>query len=267
MGNQDGAARASAAPDTVDVVVVGAGFAGLYLLHRLRERGFSTVVVEAGSDVGGTWFWNRYPGLRCDIPTTDYSYSWDPDLEDEWEWSEKFATQPEILRYLQYVAEKHDLRRSIRFSTRVLGSTWVEERSTWTVRLDTGEDLRARYVVMATGVLSAPKDIDISGAETFAGDTFSTARWPEVPVDFTGRRVAVIGTGSSGIQVIPVITRQAAEVIVFQRTPAYSLPAHNGPRRPIARTSCGRTARPTEKPRAGPPAAFRSTLRDFERAS
>ncbi len=216
----------------VDVVVVGAGFAGLYLTHRLRQAGFSTVAVESGADVGGTWYWNRYPGARCDVPTTDYSFSFDPELEDEWTWSEKYATQPEILAYLRHVADKYDLRRDIRFSTRIAAATWDEAASRWQLRTDTGEELSCRYYVMASGCLSVPKAPDIDGAHRFAREVYFTSRWPHGGVDFTGKRVGLIGTGSSGIQSIPLIARQAAALTVFQRTPNFSIPAHNGPPSP-----------------------------------
>ncbi len=210
----------------VDVVVVGAGFAGMYQLYRLREAGFSTVVLEAADDVGGTWYWNRYPGARCDILTVDYSYSWDPELQQEWTWSERYATQPEILRYAQFVADKHDLRRDIRFGTRVEGAVWNDDR--WTIRTDTGDEFRAQHYVMATGCLSVPKVPDIEGTERFEGEVYFTSSWPHDGVDFTGKRVAVIGTGSSGIQSIPIIAEQADQLTVFQRTPNFSFPAHNG---------------------------------------
>ena len=217
-----------------DVVVVGAGFAGLYLLHRLRGAGFSAVGIEAGDDVGGTWYWNRYPGARCDIQSVDYSYSWDPELDEEWEWSERYATQPEILRYVNHVADKHDLRRDIRFETRVVSAVWDEGDATWTVNTARTDgsgaaSIRCRYYVMATGCLSVPKDLDIPGADDFTGEVYFTSRWPHDGVDFTGKRVGVIGTGSSGIQSIPIIASQASELTVFQRTPNFSIPAHNGP--------------------------------------
>ena len=215
-------------PD-VDVVVVGAGFAGLYLLHRLRGLGFSTKVFESAADVGGTWYWNRYPGARCDIISIDYSYSFDPDLETEWQWSEKYATQPEILRYFQHVTDKYDLRRDIEFSTRVETAAWDDETSLWRLRTDGGHEVSCRYYVMATGCLSVPKTLDLEGTDRFAGETYWTSRWPHEQIDFSGKRVAVIGTGSSGIQSIPVIAQQAAQLTVFQRTPNFSIPAHNGP--------------------------------------
>ena len=215
-------------PD-VDVVVVGAGFAGLYLLHRLRGLGFSTKVFESADDVGGTWYWNRYPGARCDILSIDYSYSFDPELESEWQWSERYATQPEILRYLQHVTEKHDLRRDIEFCTRIENAVWDDEASLWRLRTEQGKEVSCRFYVMATGCLSRPKDLDLEGVERFAGATYATSRWPHEGVDFSGMRVAVIGTGSSGIQSIPLIAEQASELTVFQRTPNFSIPAHNGP--------------------------------------
>ena len=212
-----------------DAVVVGAGIAGLYMLHRLRQQGMSAVVLESGDDVGGTWYWNRYPGARCDIPTTDYTYSFDPELEDAWTWSEKYATQPEILRYMQFVAERYDLRRDIRFSTRVEAATWDDAASLWRLRTSTGDDLTARWYVMATGCLSMPKTPDIEGAERFTGEVYNTSSWPHEGVDFTGKRVGVIGTGSSGIQSIPLIAAQASQLTVFQRTANFSVPAQNGP--------------------------------------
>ena len=225
--------HAATRPAEVDVVVVGAGFAGLYMLHRLRQLGFSTRVLEAADDVGGTWYWNRYPGARCDIPTTDYTYSFDPELESAWTWSEKYATQPEILRYLRFVAERYDLRRDIDFRTRVEAARWDAATERWHVRTATDEDIRCRYYVMATGCLSQPKDIDIAGTDRFAGEVYYTSRWPHHEVDFRGKRVAVIGTGSSGIQSIPLIAKQAAQLTVFQRTANF--PAGNGPVSPERR--------------------------------
>jgi cation diffusion facilitator CzcD-associated flavoprotein CzcO/acetyl esterase/lipase len=213
----------------VDAVVVGAGFSGLYALQRLRTLGFSVVVFDEAADVGGTWYWNRYPGARCDIPTTDYTFSFDPDLEDAWTWSEKYATQPEILAYLGFVADRYDLRRDIRFSTRVVAATWDEEANRWRLSTDGGDEIRCRFYIMATGCLSLPKTPDIEGAERFRGETYFTSKWPHQEVDFTSKRVAVIGTGSSGIQAIPLIAAQASSLTVFQRTPNFSVPAHNGP--------------------------------------
>jgi cation diffusion facilitator CzcD-associated flavoprotein CzcO/acetyl esterase/lipase len=213
----------------VDVVVVGAGFAGLYALYRLRVLGFSTKVIECAADVGGTWYWNRYPGARCDIESIDYSFSFDPELEAEWQWSERYATQPEILRYLGHVADKHDLRRDIQFSTRVEAATWDDAASLWHVRTDKGDEITCRFYIMATGCLSLPKAPDVAGVDRFTGESYYTGRWPHMSVSFEGKRVAVIGTGSSGVQSIPIIAEQAAELTVFQRTPNFSRPAHNGP--------------------------------------
>jgi cation diffusion facilitator CzcD-associated flavoprotein CzcO/acetyl esterase/lipase len=229
MADSNGAPTGAAGAPDVDVVVVGAGFAGLYMLHRLRGLGFTATVLESADDVGGTWYWNRYPGARCDIPTTDYTFGFDPELEAAWTWSEKYATQPEILRYLQFVAERYDLRRDIRFKTKVTEAAWDEAAGLWRVGTDSGSDLTCRYYVMATGCLSVPKDLDIPGADRFGGEVYFTSRWPHEGVDFTGKRVGVVGTGSSGIQSIPLIAEQAAELTVFQRTPNFSIPAHNGP--------------------------------------
>jgi cation diffusion facilitator CzcD-associated flavoprotein CzcO/acetyl esterase/lipase len=216
-------------PAEVDVVVVGAGFSGLYMLHRLRSLGFSTVVFDEAGDVGGTWFWNRYPGARCDIPTTDYAYSFDPQLERDWTWSEKYARQPEILAYLRHVADRYDLRRDIRFGTQITAAVWDEAGRRWRLRTDRGNEVSCRYYVMASGCLSLPKTPDIEGVDRYAGEIYLTGRWPHEPVDFTGKRVAVVGTGSSGIQCIPLIAAEAAQLTVFQRTPNFSVPAHNGP--------------------------------------
>ena len=214
-------------PD-VDVVVVGAGIAGLYLVYRLSRAGYRLRVFEAADDLGGTWYWNRYPGARVDVPSIDYMYSFDPDWQRDWQWSEKYARQPEILRYLNYVADKHDLRRHLTFSTRVRQAGWDDDASLWRVRTDRGDDVTARFVVMATGCLSVPKQTEIDGLERFTGEVYFTSRWPHDPVDFTGKRVAVIGTGSSGVQSIPIIAQEARQVVVFQRTPTFSIPAHNG---------------------------------------
>ncbi|OBF04949.1 steroid monooxygenase [Mycobacterium sp. ACS4054] len=215
-------------PD-VDVVVVGAGIAGLYLAYRLSRSGYRFRVLEAGDDLGGTWYWNRYPGARVDVPSVDYMYSFDPDWRRDWQWSEKYATQPEILRYLNHVADKHDLRRHITFSTRVQRASWDDDASLWRVSTGAGDQVTCRFVVMATGCLSAPKPPEVDGLERFAGDVYFTSNWPHELVDFRGKRVAVIGTGSSGVQSIPIIAQQARELVVFQRTPNFSIPARNGP--------------------------------------
>ena len=218
-----------------DVVVVGAGFAGLYLLHRLHQQGKRAIVLESADDVGGTWYWNRYPGARCDIATIDYTYSFDPELETAWTWSEKYATQPEILRYLQFITDRYDLRPDIRFNTKVDAAEWDDAVAQWRITTAAGDTLTAQYYVMATGCLSMPKDLDIEGADNFTGATYFTSRWPHEGVDFTGMRVGVIGTGSSGIQSIPLIAEEAAELTIFQRTPNFSSPAHNGAVDPVRR--------------------------------
>ncbi|WP_235677076.1 flavin-containing monooxygenase [Mycolicibacterium porcinum] len=213
----------------VDVVVVGAGFAGLYALHRLRGQGLSVRVFETAAGVGGVWYWNRYPGARCDVESVDYSYSFDPDLEQEWDWTEKYATQPEILAYLNHVADRFDLRRDISFETRVTDMVLDEKTLRWQVRTDRGDAVSARFCILAVGPLSNANIPDIEGLDSFAGQIYHTAHWPHEGVDFTGKRVGVIGTGSSGIQAIPCIAREAAQLYVFQRTPNYSVPAGNVP--------------------------------------
>ncbi len=212
----------------VDVVVVGAGFAGMYLLHRLRKLGLTARVFEAGSGVGGTWYWNRYPGARCDVESMQYSYAFSEELQQEWHWPELFSAQPDILAYANHVADRFDLKRDITFNTRVTSAHWNAGAATWTVGTDTGETVTARHVVMATGCLSSSRMPDIEGRESFKGRTFHTGQWPHEKVDFSGRTVAVIGTGSSAIQSIPVIAEEAGRVIVFQRTPNFSIPSRNG---------------------------------------
>jgi cation diffusion facilitator CzcD-associated flavoprotein CzcO len=219
----------SAARTQVDVVVVGAGFAGVYALHKLRSQGLAVRVFESAPSVGGTWYYNRYPGARCDVESVDYCYSFSDELQQEWTWTEKYATQGEILRYINWVVDKLDLRTAITFGTRVTGVVLDEANLRWTVTTDTGARVEARFVVMATGPLSAALTPQFPGLDSFAGAVFHTAYWPEEPVDFTGKRVAVIGTGSSGIQCIPIIAEQAEQLYVFQRTPNYSVPAGNRP--------------------------------------
>ena len=214
---------------SLDAVVVGAGFAGLYMLHRLRGLGLSARVFEAGDGVGGTWYWNRYPGARCDVESMDYSYSFSDELQQDWTWSERYSAQPEILAYVNHVADRFDLRRDIQLSTRVTSAVFDDTGGRWTVETDRGDHVSARFCIMATGCLSDAQVPDIPGRETFAGPWYHTGRWPHGGVDFTGQRVAVIGTGSSAIQSIPIIARQAKHLFVFQRTPNYSMPAHNAP--------------------------------------
>jgi cation diffusion facilitator CzcD-associated flavoprotein CzcO len=212
-----------------DAIVVGAGFAGLYMLHRLRRHGLRVVVLEAGSDVGGTWFWNRYPGARCDVESVDYSYSFDQDLEQEWVWSERYATQPEILRYIHHVADRFDLRKDIRTETLVTSAVFDEDSDTWLVTTAGGDTLRSRFTIMATGCLSVPSTPNFPGTDTFEGEVLHTGSWPHEAVSFGGKRVGVIGTGSSGTQLIPIAAEEADELFVFQRTPNFSVPANNAP--------------------------------------
>jgi len=212
----------------MDVLVVGAGFSGLYLLHKLRSSGFSVAVFEKADQLGGTWHWNRYPGARCDIPSLQYSYQFDEGLQQDWNWSEKYSAQPEILEYLNHVADRFDLRRDIEFNTEVISATFNEERSLWEVKTSTG-DVEAKFCVMATGCLSAPNTPDFEGLNDYKGQLLHTGKWPQTPVDFTDETVAIIGTGSSSIQSIPVIAEQAKHLFVFQRTANYSIPSNNGP--------------------------------------
>jgi cyclohexanone monooxygenase len=212
-----------------DVIVVGAGFAGVAMIHRLRQAGLSGLVIEAGSDVGGTWYWNSYPGARCDVRSLEYCFAFDDDLQAEWHWPERFAPQPEILRYIQHVADRFGLRPHIRCNTRVTAASYDQAARNWTVTTDQGDSLVAGAVVMATGCLSNARLPDIAGIEDFAGPIYHTGQWPQGGVDFTGQRVGVIGTGSSGIQAIPCIAEQARHLTVFQRTPHYSVPAVNVP--------------------------------------
>ena len=232
MNRSGSAFPRTAGDDSFDVAVVGAGFAGLYMLHRLRALGFSARVYEQADGVGGTWYWNRYPGARCDIESMQYSFQFDPALEQEWEWTERYATQPEILRYADHVADRYDLRRDIRFGARVAAAAFDERTGHWTLRTNTGERVRARYCVMATGCLSAPNTPRIEGLDAFAGARYHTGTWPHQPVGFRGRRVGIVGTGSSAIQAVPVIAEQAEHLYVFQRTPNYAVPAHNHPLAP-----------------------------------
>ena len=222
-------------PTDFDAVVVGAGFAGIYALYRLRALGLAVQGLEAAADVGGTWYWNRYPGARCDVESLSYSYSFSRQLESEWLWSDRYATQPEILRYLQHVVERFELRPLIRFGTRLAAARLDESAARWQLRTAAGDSLTARFLIMATGCLSEPRLPAIAGLDDFRGRILQTSRWPHEPVDFSGQRVAVIGTGSSGIQCIPLIAAQADHLTVFQRTPNFSVPAHNAPLDPLAR--------------------------------
>ena len=212
-----------------DAVVIGAGAAGLYALHRLRGLGFSVRVFEQGDGVGGTWYWNRYPGARCDVESWDYCYSFSEELEQEWDWSERYPTQAELERYFNHVADRFDLRRDIEFGTRVEQARFDEDRNRWIIRTSRGATVSAQYLVSAAGCLSEVNKPRIAGADTFAGEQHHTARWPAGGVDVTGKRVGVIGTGSSGVQVIPQLAQRAEHVFVFQRTAQYAVPAWNRP--------------------------------------
>jgi len=210
-----------------DAIIVGAGFAGLYMLHRLRESGRTARVYEATTDVGGTWYWNRYPGARCDAESLAYSFSFSRELEEEWSWTERYAPPPEILRYAQHVADRFDLKRDIRFERRVESAHYDEQGKAWKVTTDAGDEATAPFLIMATGCLSVPLVPDIPGLDDFAGRRFQASLWPHEGVDFSGERVGVIGTGSSAIQAIPLIAERAEQLTVFQRTPNFSVPAHN----------------------------------------
>ena len=208
----------------LDALVIGAGFSGLYTLHRLRQLGLRTRVLEMAENVGGTWLYNRYPGARCDIESIEYSYSFSEEIQQEWVWTETMPAQPEVEAYLNFVADRLDLRRDIQFGTKVVAMTFDERAADWTVRTEAGESLRAPLVVAATGILSAPLELDIPGMASFAGTSLFTSRWPKDGVDLAGRRVGVIGTGSTGVQLIPVVAQEAQQLYVFQRSPAYTLP-------------------------------------------
>ena len=212
-----------------DAVIVGTGFAGMYMLHRLRGMGFKARVYEAGTGVGGTWYWNRYPGARCDVESMQYSYQFSDELQQEWVWSERYAAQPEILRYANHVADRFDLRRDIQFSTRVHAAVFDETADCWVLEVGDDDQVTATHCIMATGCLSSANTPKFAGLDRFRGETYHTGHWPHEGVDFSGKRVGIIGTGSSAIQSIPMIARQAAHLYVFQRTPNYMIPAHNGP--------------------------------------
>ena len=212
-----------------DAVIVGAGFAGLYMLHKLRSLGRTACLFETGDGVGGTWHWNRYPGARCDVPSMEYSYQFDPELQQEWEWTERYASQGEILRYLEHVTDRYNLRADIRFNTRVGNARYDTSSNTWTVKTDQGDTVKARFFIMATGCLSARHTPNFEGIDDFAGVICHTGNWPKEGVEVTGKRVGVIGTGSSGIQVTPFLAKEAEHLFVLQRTPAYSVPSQNRP--------------------------------------
>jgi cation diffusion facilitator CzcD-associated flavoprotein CzcO len=221
------------APDAparpVDVLIVGAGFAGLYMLHLARQRGLQALVVEAAGGVGGTWYHNRYPGARVDIQSLEYSFGFDDALQQDWHWTERYAAQPELLAYANHVADRYALRDGILLNTRVAAAQWDEASSCWQARAQDGRRWTARYLVLATGPLSTPNQPDFPGLQDFQGQVLHTAAWPHEPVDLAGKRVGVIGTGSSGVQTIIALAPEVAQLTVFQRTPSYAVPAHNGP--------------------------------------
>ncbi len=261
----------SGAPERYDAVVVGAGFAGLYALHRLRGLGLKVRVFEAGKDIGGTWFWNRYPGARCDVESLEYSYSFSDNLQQEWEWPDRFAAQPDILRYIHHVAERFDLRRDIVLNAKVISASFDDATNRWIVRTEPGDLVSAKYCIMASGNLSLPRVPKFDGLDDFKGRWFHSGLWPEQDPDFSGRRVGVIGTGSSGIQIIPNIAKQASRLYVFQRTANFSVPAVNRPltaevsRRHKSRYSeWRRDARRTPFGIAGHPPPEKFALQDSE---
>ena len=212
-----------------DAVVIGGGLAGLYALHKLRGLGLSVRAYEAGDGVGGTWFWNRYPGARCDVESLEYSYSFDNDLQQEWAWPERYGNQGEILAYINHVADRFDLRRDVQLNTRIVSAEFGQDSGRWSLRTSTGDVIDATYCIMCCGNLSTPRVPSFKGLETFTGQWYHTGQWPKEPVDFTGKRVGVIGTGSSSVQMIPIIAKQARQLTVFQRTANFSLPARNTP--------------------------------------
>ena len=210
-----------------DVIVIGAGFGGMYAVHKFRELGHDVVGIEAGGDVGGVWYWNRYPGARCDLMSVDYSYGFSDEIQQAWTWSEQFAAQPEILAYANFVADRQDLRRSFRFDTRVASAIWDDDARLWRATTEAGAVLEAPFCIMSTGPLSIPKDPDIPGLDRFAGELYRAQKWPHHPVDYAGKRVGIIGTGSTGIQIVQEVGRAAGELFVFQRTPSWTLPMRN----------------------------------------
>jgi len=213
----------------LDVIVIGAGFGGMYALHRLREKGYRVRVLEAADGVGGTWYWNRYPGARCDVESMEYSYSFDNGLQQDWNWPERFSAQPDIEKYANHVADRLDLRKDIQFNTRIESAEFDKEQARWTIRSKNGDTFTSQYLVLAVGNLSLPRVPNFKGLDQFKGRWFHTGQWPKEQIDFTGRTVGVVGTGSSGIQLIPVVAKQAKHLYVFQRTANYSVPAINRP--------------------------------------
>ena len=242
-------------PIEFDAVIIGAGFAGMYMLHKLRQLGLTSRVFEKGSGVGGTWYWNRYPGARCDVESMQYSYQFSEELQQEWEWTEKYSPQPEILQYANHVADRFDLRPDIQFNTQVVSATFDEDNLSWEIQTDDGKRVRSTFCIMATGCLSSPNTPDFSGLDNFSGDIYHTGRWPHSAVNVSGSRVGIIGTGSSAIQCIPQLASEAAQLFVFQRTANYTIPARNAPLEPeeikaIKADYAGMRARAKTKPAA-----------------
>ena len=237
----------SSAKSDFDVIIVGGGLAGLYSIYRLRKQGLKVRAYEAGDGVGGTWFWNRYPGCRCDVESMEYSYSFDPELEQEWKWPERYGTQPAILEYIDHVAERHDLMRDVQLNTRIKAAVFSEKTQLWSVTTEHGQTVTAPACIMATGNLSTPRKPDFPGIDDFKGKWYHTGLWPKEGVDFTGLRVGVIGTGSSGVQSIPHIAEQAKQLTVFQRTANFSLPARNAPLDPVKEATHKREYRDRRK--------------------
>ena len=227
MGGLDAIEGARTGAKRLDIIIVGAGFGGMYAVYKFRELGLNVIGFEAGGDVGGVWYWNRYPGARVDLPSIDYCFAFSREIEQEWTWSEQFAAQPELLAYINFVADRLDLRKHFRFNTRVTRAVWDEARNLWQVRTDRGDVYEAPYCIMATGPLSVPKDPEIPGINRFKRELFRAAKWPHAPVEFAGKRVGVIGTGSTGIQIIQEIGPKAGELFVFQRTPSFTMPMRN----------------------------------------
>ena len=227
MRNPDAAQTGRTDATRLDAVVVGAGFGGMYAIHKFRQMGLKVMAFEAGSDVGGVWYWNRYPGARVDLPSIDYCFAFSQEIEQEWAWSEQYAAQPELLAYINFVADKLDLRKDIKFNTRVTGAVWDEARELWSVTSDRGDIVEAPFCIMATGPLSIPKEPEIPGIGRFKGRILRAARWPNEPVSFAGKRVGIIGTGSTGIQIVQEVGPKAGEFYVFQRTPSFTMPMRN----------------------------------------
>ena len=229
MSNPADISNLNADQETLDVVIVGAGFAGMNMQHKIQQRGFSVRLFEAGSGVGGTWYWNRYPGARVDVESVEYSYSFDDELQQEWSWSERYASQPELMRYANYFADRFKLRENMRCNTRVTSATYNPKDCRWQITTSQGDEVSAKYFVLATGFLSSGSIPDFDGLNDYTGNKYLTSKWPKEDIDFSGQKVAVIGTGSSAVQSIPIIAKQADHLTVFQRTPSFSIPARNGP--------------------------------------